>query len=860
MRRPRWAMPGRWSLARQLLVLQAAIVGLLVAAGAILAYLDSGRAADDTARQTVTALASSIADSQNVQAALATPQPSRLLQPYAERVRHDTGVDFITIMTPAGIRYTHPNPSRIGGTFVGNTAPAVAGRTFSETYTGTLGPSVRAVAPVFGEDGRVVALVSVGITIRAISAELRQRLISLAVVAAVVLAVGMAGSYLVSARLRRQTRGVAPDELRQMFDYYEAILHAVREGLLILDRTGRVVLCNDAARDLLDLTPHPANPTAPASATPAKRRATAPATKAPTNPTAWPVEKSRAAPGTQAAAEPGVEPAEQRDVSHGTRAAANPGEEPVERRDAVRWTQAAAGSGVEPAVQRDAPAGTEPAATLGVSPVDMSGVVRESRAAAEPEVGPGDRRDVPHGTQAATNPSAGPVDKSGAVRGTKRAAEPDAGPADLRDAPAGTEPAADRGGRPVEESRAVRGTQSAAEPAERRDVPYGTGAAANPGGEPVERRDAVRGVKGAVNPGEEPVDERGVVRGSESAAELGVGPAERLDVTDGTEGAAKPGVEPVERRGVVRGADSVAKGRVGGRSERVGGRARGVVAAGDVQGRLVTELGLPEELVATLMSAEPRSDEIHVGDTRVLVVNTSPVRSRDRAMGNVVTLRDHTELQGLTGELDTVRGFAESLRSQAHEAANRLHTVVSLVELGRPEQAVEFATAELETAQRLTDRVVGSVTEPVLAALLLGKSAEAGERGVELVIAEDAVIEAVIEPRDLVTILGNLIDNAVDAAIEGAVHRPPRVVVAAREEEGELVLEVSDSGPGVDPSAVPAMFRRGWTTKSSGGPVGHGLGLALVGQAVRRHGGEVAVGAGRESGAVFTVRLPGDKR
>ncbi|URM99181.1 ATP-binding protein [Actinomadura madurae] len=746
MRRPRWAMPGRWSLARQLLVLQAAIVGLLVAAGAILAYLDSGRAADDTARQTVTALASSIADSQNVQAALATPQPSRLLQPYAERVRHDTGVDFITIMTPAGIRYTHPNPSRIGGTFVGNTAPAVAGRTFSETYTGTLGPSVRAVAPVFGEDGRVVALVSVGITIRAISAELRQRLISLAVVAAVVLAVGMVGSYLVSARLRRQTRGVAPDELRQMFDYYEAILHAVREGLLILDRTGRVVLCNDAARDLLDLTPHPpnppTNPNAPANATPAKRRATAPATKAPTNPTAEPVKKSDAPPGTKTAAE----------------------------------------LDVEPAVQRDAPAGTEPA----------------------------------------TNPTAGPVEKSRAARGTQTAANVD--------------------------------------PAEQRDVSHGTGAAANPGEKPVERRDAVRGAKGAVNPGEEPVEQRDAVRGMEAAAEPGVGLAERLDVTDGAEGAAKPGVEPMERRGVVRGADSVAKGRVGGRSERVGGRARGVVAAGDVQGRLVTELGLPEELVATLMSAEPRSDEIHVGDTRVLVVNTSPVRSRDRAMGNVVTLRDHTELQGLTGELDTVRGFAESLRSQAHEAANRLHTVVSLVELGRPEQAVEFATAELETAQRLTDRVVGSVTEPVLAALLLGKSAEAGERGVELVIAEDAVIEAVIEPRDLVTILGNLIDNAVDAAIEGAVHRPPRVVVAAREEEGELVLEVSDSGPGVDPSAVPAMFRRGWTTKSSGGPVGHGLGLALVGQAVRRHGGEVAVGAGRESGAVFTVRLPGDKR
>ena len=88
-----------------------------------------------------------------------------------------------------------------------------------------------------------------------------------------------------------------------------------------------------------------------------------------------------------------------------------------------------------------------------------------------------------------------------------------------------------------------------------------------------------------------------------------------------------------------------------------------------------------------------------------------------------MTLRDHTDLQALTGELDRVRAFAESLRSQAHEAANRLHTTVSLVELGRSAEAVEFATAELALAQRLTDRVVGAVEEPVLAALLLGKAA-----------------------------------------------------------------------------------------------------------------------------------------
>ncbi|HLV75344.1 sensor histidine kinase regulating citrate/malate metabolism [Actinomadura hallensis] len=531
MRRPAWTVPGRWSLAGQLLVLQAAIVGLLVAAGATIAYLDAGRSADEAAAQTVTAVAKSIADADNVRTAVASPDPSRLLQPYAERVRRDTGVDFITIMSPAGIRYTHPNPSRIGGRFVGNTGPALAGLTFTETYTGTLGPSVRTVTPVH-DGGRIVALVAVGITVRVISAELRERLVAVAAVAVAVLVVGVGGSCLVAARLRRQTRGVAPGELREMFEYYEAILHTVREGLLLTDRSGRVVLCNDAARDLLDLKPP------------------------------------------------------------------------------------------------------------------------------------------------------------------------------------------------------------------------------------------------------------------------------------------------------------------------------------DPRGRHVGELGLSDELAATCVSREPRSDEIHVADTRVLVVNTKPVRSRDKAMGNVVTLRDHTELQALTGELDTVRGFAESLRSQAHEAANRLHTVVSLVELGRPEQAVEFATAELRTAQRLTDRVVGSVTEPVLAALLLGKSAEAAERGVDFVVADDTVLDGVPEPRDLVTILGNLIDNAVDAALAGAETRPPRVVVGARKEDGHLVLEVSDSGPGVDPAAVPEMFRRGWTTKTSGGPVGHGIGLALVGQAVRRRGGEVRVG--HDDGAVFTVRLPLD--
>ena len=122
----------------------------------------------------------------------------------------------------------------------------------------------------------------------------------------------------------------------------------------------------------------------------------------------------------------------------------------------------------------------------------------------------------------------------------------------------------------------------------------------------------------------------------------------------------------------------------------------------------------------------------------------------------------------MTGELDLVRGLTESLRAQNHEAANRLHTIVSLVEMGRAEQAVAFATAELQVAQGLADQVVGAVDEPVLAALLLGKTAQAAERGIELESPATSSRRAPRRPRDLVTLVGNLVDNAFDAVAETA--------------------------------------------------------------------------------------------
>ena len=160
------------------------------------------------------------------------------------------------------------------------------------------------------------------------------------------------------------------------------------------------------------------------------------------------------------------------------------------------------------------------------------------------------------------------------------------------------------------------------------------------------------------------------------------------------------------------------------------------------------------------------------------MLNRGPARWQGRLLGHVATLRDRTDLEALTGELDSARGLTEALRSQAHESANRLHTIVSLIELGHTDRALDFATDELQVSQLLTDRVVGSVDEPALTALLLGKAAEAHERGIAFEIEPGAHWPRDVAPtRDVVTIVGNLIDNALDAvADEPGTPRPERHV------------------------------------------------------------------------------------
>ncbi|WDZ83339.1 sensor histidine kinase [Micromonospora cathayae] len=282
-----------------------------------------------------------------------------------------------------------------------------------------------------------------------------------------------------------------------------------------------------------------------------------------------------------------------------------------------------------------------------------------------------------------------------------------------------------------------------------------------------------------------------------------------------------------------------------------GRRLLGLGPGTDLVDRPVTDLGLPPALVELILSGQAAHDELILTADRSLVANQRPTAFGGPPHGVVLTLRDHTELRALTSELDSVRGLTEALRSQAHEAANRLHTVLTLVELGRADEAVRLASDELAIAQQLTDQVVGAIAEPALAALLLGKSAQAAERGVELAVDPDSRLDVDTLPAgDLLTVVGNLVDNALEAVAAG--EPPRRVRVRVTEAAGEVVVEVSDSGPGLPPERVADAFRRGWSTKASG----RGLGLALVGQVVARYGGRHEVVHPGPGGTVLRVRLP----
>ncbi len=275
----------------------------------------------------------------------------------------------------------------------------------------------------------------------------------------------------------------------------------------------------------------------------------------------------------------------------------------------------------------------------------------------------------------------------------------------------------------------------------------------------------------------------------------------------------------------------------------------------DAVGQRLTDVLPPGRVRDLLIGEVTGADEVVLAADRVLVVSRMPVVVRGRNIGYVATFRDRTELESLLRELDDARSVSEALRAQAHDFSNRLHTIAGLIELGRQEEAIQLTTESSSVSQELTESLLERVGDPVLGALLLGKSAVAAERGIQFRLSPDSRLDGDAgHPRDLITVVGNLIDNALDAAATSPNGGPRWVEVSIRKEAGDVLIQVHDSGPGIGLGEAERIFSEGYTTKLAGPGSRRGLGLALVKQVAARRGGEVTVL--NQGGALFTVRLP----
>ncbi|MFE6173009.1 SpoIIE family protein phosphatase [Streptomyces sp. NPDC056464] len=243
------------SVAGQVFVLQVALVVLLVVCGVVALILQSSRDTRTEAKRRSIAVAQTFAHSPGVLEALKASDPSKVLQPLTEAGRSTAGVDFIVVMDTKGIRYTHPMPDRIGKRFVGTIGPSLTGKVYTESVHGPLGDEVQATVPINNAEGRVTGLVSAGLKVKNVTGEVYRQLPIILAAGAGALVVSTAGTALVSRRLRRQTHSLAAHEMNRMYEHHDAVLHSVREGVLIIDDDGRLLLANDEARRLLELSP-----------------------------------------------------------------------------------------------------------------------------------------------------------------------------------------------------------------------------------------------------------------------------------------------------------------------------------------------------------------------------------------------------------------------------------------------------------------------------------------------------------------------------------------------------------------------------------------------------------------------------
>lgn len=274
-------------------------------------------------------------------------------------------------------------------------------------------------------------------------------------------------------------------------------------------------------------------------------------------------------------------------------------------------------------------------------------------------------------------------------------------------------------------------------------------------------------------------------------------------------------------------------------------------------GLSLADLRIEGRLYDVLSGAQDSAehDQVVVRRGRVLVMNRMTVSKDGRTLGSVTTLRDRTALARLERELGSFRSSTELLRAQAHEFANQLHTISGLIQIGEHDEVVRYVDTLSRRRASLDLTLTSRVHDTAVSALLMAKSSQAAEHRVELRISERTALGrlAAEDSADVATVVGNLVDNAVDAAGGSSDTGDAWVEVELRQDASSVEIVVRDSGPGVAPELAQEVFTHGFTTKAAQQGE-RGIGLALTRLVCKRRGGEVAV-SNTDDGAMFVARM-----
>lgn len=259
------------------------------------------------------------------------------------------------------------------------------------------------------------------------------------------------------------------------------------------------------------------------------------------------------------------------------------------------------------------------------------------------------------------------------------------------------------------------------------------------------------------------------------------------------------------------------------------------------------------KLSRILTGGKQRLDqELSVGET-TMIINTVPMLDKQRIIGAVASFRRKDELDILAKQLSQVKEYSEMLRAQTHEYSNKLHTIAGLIQIGHEKEALELIGRESAGYQGLIAFLAKAVPHPVLAAFIIGKYNHAQELRIDFEIDPDSQlidVPADLNREKVLTILGNLLNNAFDAALQQ--NRSPQVKLSMTDIGNDLVFEVEDSGEGISQELTDKIFEKGFSTKHTD----RGQGLYLVKQALHDLGGQITLADSDMGGALFSVFIP----